>query len=349
MPVSLDALIRLLLLAGLGLSCALILEPFSQILVWSALLAVILKPIHLWLQQRLRLGSWWAAALIGLVGLLVLLGPVAALAAALIGNVSELVELFHHSPGSLPSTLPPPPQALLAIPGLGAMLKPVWHNLLGDLHGLIHSHGDTLTNLSTRLLELTLAKGLGFLQLLLSLVVAAVMLVHSEGLVLRIDRVLQRLAPDHADVVQRITTVTVRNVSRGVVGVAFLQALLIGLALVLAGVPWAGLLTVLVLILCLLQIGPLPVVLVSLLLAWTQLQPLAALLLTLWLIPATLVDNVLKPLLMARGLPVPMLVILIGVLGGTLQGGLAGLFLGPVLLSLGYHFLRLWVGVRPEA
>jgi predicted PurR-regulated permease PerM len=117
-----------------------------------------------------------------------------------------------------------------------------------------------------------------------------------------------------------------------------------GLGLIAAGVPWSGVLAVVALILCLLQIGPMPVTLVALLLAWTQLQPLVALLLTLWLIPVTLLDNVLKPMLMARGLPVPMLVILVGVLGGTLKGGLAGLFLGPVLLSLGYHFGRLWVG-----
>jgi predicted PurR-regulated permease PerM len=130
--------------------------------------------------------------------------------------------------------------------------------------------------------------------------------------------------------------------------VAILQGVLIGLGLMLAGVPWAGLLTLVALILCLLQIGPLPVVLLALVIAWSQLPQLTALLLSLWLIPATLLDNVLKPLLMARGLPVPMLVILIGVLGGTLKGGITGLFVGPVLLSLGYHFLRLWVGISPE-
>jgi predicted PurR-regulated permease PerM len=136
----------------------------------------------------------------------------------------------------------------------------------------------------------------------------------------------------------------VRNVSRGVVGVAFLQSLLIGLGLIAADVPWSGLLTLLALILCLMQIGPLPVVFIALLLAWSHLPPLMALLLTLWLLAATLLEHLLKPLLMARGLPVPMLVILVGVLGGTLKAGLAGLFLGPVVLSLGYHFVRLWVG-----
>jgi len=340
MPLSIDALIRLLLLASLGLSCALILQPFAEILLWAGLLAVVLKPLQLWLQRRLRLNRWGAAVLIMLLGLLVLLGPVGALTAALFSNVGELLELVRQGKQAMPH----PPQLLLGIPLLGPAIKPVWHSLISDLHGLAHTHADAINTLGTRVVETTLAKGLGFLKLLVSLVVAALMLVHSDALLLRLRRLLQRLAPEHATTVQQITATTVRNVSRGVVGVAFLQSLLIGLGLMAAGIPWSGLLTLLALMLCLLQIGPLPVLLVALAMAWSQLHPLMALLLTLWLIAATLLEHLLKPLLVARGLPVPMLVILIGVLGGTLKGGLAGLFLGPVLLSLGYHFVRLWVG-----
>ena len=346
MPLSIDGLIRLLLLGGLTTACVLILQPFAEILVWAGLLAVILKPLQLWLQQRLGLGRGWSAALIVVVGLLVLLGPVGALAATLIGNIGDLLELVRQGR----NVLPDPPRVLLAIPVVGPSIKPLWHNLISDLHTLVRTHADTITAVSSRLLETTLAKGLGFLKLLVSLGVAALMLIHSDALLQRLDRLLRRVAPEHTDIVRSITTTTVRNVSRGVVGVAFLQALLMGLGLIAAGVPWSGLLAVVALILCLVQVGPLPVTLVALVLAWSHLQPLIALLLTLWLIPVTLLDNVLKPMLMARGLPVPMLVILVGVLGGTIKGGLAGLFLGPVLLSLGYHFGRLWVGTgsQPE-
>ena len=345
MALSLDALIRLLLLLGLGFACALILQPFSDIVIWAGLLAVILKPLQLWLQRRLGCSRWGSAALIVIVGLLVLLGPVGALAAALISNIADLVELFIKGGHARPE----PPQSLLLLPGIGPAIKPLWHGLMSDLHALVRSHADTLTAVSTKVLETSLAKGLGFVKLLVSLVVAALLLVRSDALIQRLSRLLQRLAPEHAESVQRITTTTVRNVSRGVVGVAFLQTLLLGLGLIAAGVPWAGLLSLVALMLCLLQIGALPVVIVALLLAWSHLPPLVATLLTLWLIPVTLLEHVLKPLLMARGLPVPMLVILVGVLGGTVQAGLTGLFLGPVLLSLGYHFLRLWVGTPPQS
>ncbi|MBM5794134.1 MAG: AI-2E family transporter [Cyanobacteria bacterium K_DeepCast_150m_m2_101] len=344
MRLNLDALIRLLLLAALGMACALILQPFAEIVLWAGLLAVILKPLQLWLQQHLRLGRWWSAGVLMLAGLLVLLGPVGALAAALLSNVSELVELVRHGKAALPQ----PPPLLLNLPVIGSAIQPIWHDLISDLHGLLRSHSDTLTTVMTRVLETTLAQGLGFLRLLLSLLVAALMLVYSEPLLLRLRRLLHRLAPEHAETVQQITATTVRNVSRGVVGVAFLQSLLIGLGLIAADVPWSGLLTLVALILCLMQIGPLPVVLVALVMAWSHLPPLMALLLTLWLLAATLLEHLLKPLLMARGLPVPMLVILVGVLGGTLKAGLAGLFLGPVLLSLGYHFVRLWVGTSAQ-
>jgi predicted PurR-regulated permease PerM len=269
---------------------------------------------------------------------------VGALAAALFSNVSELVHLVRHGQQALPQ----PPTLLVEIPLVGPAIRPLWHGVIGDLHNLLRTHSETLTSLGTRLLETTLAKGLGFLKFVVSLLVAALMLVHSEALLLRLRRLLDRLVPEHSETVQLITATTVRNVSRGVVGVAFLQSLLIGLGLVAADVPWSGLLTVVALILCLLQIGPLPVVIVALAMAWNHLPPLLALLLSLWLVAATLLEHLLKPLLMARGLPVPMLVILAGVLGGTLKAGLAGLFLGPVLLSLGYHFVRLWVGTDSQ-
>ena len=173
MALNLDALIRLLVLVGLGIACALILQPFAEILLWAGLLAVILKPLQLWLQHHLRLGRWWSAGLIMLAGLLVLLGPVGALAAALLNNVSELVELVQHSRHALPQS----PPLLVGIPVLGPALQPLWHGLISDLHGLLRSHSATLTALLTRLLETSLAQGLGFLRLLVSLVVAALMLV----------------------------------------------------------------------------------------------------------------------------------------------------------------------------
>ena len=139
-----------------------------------------------------------------------------------------------------------------------------------------------------------------------------------------------------------LATSTLQHVIRGVIGVAAVQSGLIGVGLVLAGIPWAGMLTLVCFILALLQIGPTLVVLPVLIFAWMTMNKLVALLLTIWLIPAGLIDNVLKPIWMARGLPVPLVVVLLGVIGGTISFGLVGLFTGPVILTLGYDLLRIW-------
>ena len=126
-------------------------------------------------------------------------------------------------------------------------------------------------------------------------------------------------------------------------GVAMLQGLLLGVGFLGAGIPFAGLWAVLCTFLTIIQVGPTLVVLGTVVYAWSTLGTVTALLFTIWIIPMMLLDNVLKPIFMARGLPVPMLVILLGVLGGTLAYGLVGLFIGPVVLAFGYELLRGWV------
>ena len=140
---------------------------------------------------------------------------------------------------------------------------------------------------------------------------------------------------------------TIRNVARGVIGVAIIQALLVGLGLIVAQVPAAGLLTLAVLVLAILQIGSAPVVLPLLIWAWFAMGWLPALLLTLYLIPVSVADNLLKPVLMGKGLHTPMLVILVGVIGGTISYGLIGLFLGPIVLAVFYDLLIFWVTSEP--
>jgi predicted PurR-regulated permease PerM len=174
------------------------------------------------------------------------------------------------------------------------------------------------------------------------MVVATMFILNAEPLGKRIGLVVRRLAPAKSDQLIALATSTLKHVIRGVIGVAVVQSGLIGIALVLAGIPWAGILALICFVLCLLQVGPTLVILPVLIYIWFTMSKLAALLLTLWLIPAGLIDNVLKPIWMARGLPVPLVVVLLGVIGGTLTNGLLGLFAGPVVLSLGYAILRLW-------
>ena len=140
-----------------------------------------------------------------------------------------------------------------------------------------------------------------------------------------------------------------RAVARGLVGVAVVQALLIGLGLIVGHVPAAGALTVAALFLCTVQVGALPIVIPIIVWAWIARDTGQALFLTAWLLLAALSDNLLKPLFLAKGLETPMIVILVGVFGGTLAYGLTGLFLGPVVLAVFYDLVRFWLCARRRA
>jgi predicted PurR-regulated permease PerM len=132
-------------------------------------------------------------------------------------------------------------------------------------------------------------------------------------------------------------------VSRGVVGIALVQSFLAGLGFLAAGVPAAGFLSFIALVLAIIQIGPAILFIPIVVWSWTSMETANALMFTAYMVPVSLVDNVLRPVLMARGLTTPMPVILIGVIGGTLAYGISGLFLGPVVLSVAWALLVAWV------
>mmetsp|Transcript_16651 Transcript_16651/g.25684 ORF Transcript_16651/g.25684 Transcript_16651/m.25684 type:complete len:161 (-) Transcript_16651:160-642(-) len=136
---------------------------------------------------------------------------------------------------------------------------------------------------------------------------------------------------------------TVRNVSRGVLGVAALQAGLMGVVMMLFGIEAAGPLAVVVLILGIIQVGPTIVVIPLVIWAWGSMGTGAALLFTAIMIPLMLMDNFLRPIFIAKGLHTPILVILVGVIGGVLSGGLIGIFVGPVILSVFYELVIAWM------
>jgi predicted PurR-regulated permease PerM len=186
--------------------------------------------------------------------------------------------------------------------------------------------------------------GFGMLGFAVSVVVAGFLFVPGPRLGATIKTFARRIAAERGAHFVDLATATVRNIWRGVIGVALLQAFLTGVILSVFGIPAAGVFAFLVLLFCIVQVGPVPVVLPVIIWAWTTMDTGPALVLTLLLVVIPVTDNVLKPILMARGLSTPMLVILLGVIGGTVTYGLIGLFLGPILLGIFYELLMAWLG-----
>ncbi len=322
-------------------------RPFVPIVIWAVLLAVALYPAYAWLARGLGGRQGLAATLLTVAMLATVLGPVSVLAASLAESVQWLAAGLQS--GTL--AIPPPPAGVDDWPVVGAPLDEAWTLAATSLDDAVLRYGPAVLPAGGSILGKIADIGVDVLKFVASVIIAGFLFVPGPRLAAGGRAFAGRLiAPRGAHFVD-LAGATIRNVSRGVIGVALLQALAAGIILYAAGIPGAGLIAFGVLFLCIVQIGPAPILLPVLVWVWVTRPAGFALVLTLLLVPVSLVDNVLKPILMARGLTTPMLVILTGVIGGTLTHGLVGLFLGPVVLSVFYELVVAWtrLGATPPA
>jgi predicted PurR-regulated permease PerM len=340
-PASALAVEPVLRIAALGLllyACVILLLPFVTIGVWSVVLAVALYPafkwISFWLGGRPRI----AAAVVTLLGLLFVIGPATWLILGLIDSVRTIYDHFDLSKVSLPA----PPPGVKSWPLIGEQLYQFWDLASTNITSALAQLAPYLKPVGTTLLSIAGDAGIGFLKILGAIVIAGFMFPAAPPLAEAARKIARRLAT-RGDALVELAAATIRSVSLGVVGISALQALLSGPALILAGVPGSSLLTSAVLILGIIQVGPSIVLLPLVVWSWFVMEPSKALLFTCYLVPVGLLDNVLRPLVMARGLRTPMPVILVGVLGGTLSAGITGLFLGPIVLAVIWELLLPWL------
>ena len=339
----LDAALQIGLVALLVYACSRIILPFTGILLWSAILAVMLYPLHL--RLVVRLGNRWSALLIGLVGVAVMLVPMVIVVTSLGSSIYSLVSgLQNHS-----LTVPPPPPWLADLPLVGQKLTETWALVATNMPAALAKYGQMLSGPAAWLVSFAGGLAAGELSFVLSFAIAAVLVAYGKGAAEFAQRLLERVTGSKARGARLVTltAATIRGVALGVVGVAVIQSLLIGVGFFAIGLPAAGLLTLATLLLGIVQV---PAMLLTLpvmgyVLATEATTP--AIIFLVWTLVAGLSDNVLKPLMLGRGLEVPMPVILIGVIGGMLADGLLGLFVGPVLLAVGYVLLIEWLRQHP--
>ena len=322
-------------------------RPFVPIVIWAILLAVALYPVYAWLARQLGGRRGLAATILTLIALATILGPVSVLAASLAESVQWLAGALHS--GTL--KVPPPPAGVADWPVVGKQVDEGWTLAAGNLEDAVHRYGPAVLPAGSTVLGKVAEIGADVLKFVVSVVIAGFLFLPGPRLAAGARAFASRLVRPRGAHFVDLAGATIRNVSRGVIGVALLQALLAGIVLYGAGIPGAGLIAFGVLLLCIVQIGPAPVLLPVLVWMWMTHPTSFSLLLTLLLVPIAIIDNVLKPILMARGLATPMLVILTGVIGGTLTHGLVGLFLGPVVLSVFYELVVAWTrlgGLPPD-
>jgi predicted PurR-regulated permease PerM len=318
-------------------------EPFVIVIVWAVILAVALYPVYAALRRRLGGRGGLAATLITLIGLLIVIGPLGAITL----NFADAAQVLFTKLQDGKLIVPPPSESVRDWPLIGERVHATWSLASGNLEAALRQFRPSLLKAGGAILGRIAGIGFGLLGFAVSVLIAGFLFGPGPQLAEGVKGFARRIGGDRGAHFVDLAGATVRNISRGVIGVALLQALLAGLILTVFDVPASGVIALAVLIFCIVQVGPVPVLLPVIIWAWTAIDSGSALILTILLVPIVVIDNVLKPILMARGLSTPMLVILVGVIGGTLSHGLIGLFLGPIVLGVFYELLIAWVKFEP--
>jgi len=331
--------LQLLALAVLMGWCFQILAPFFTPFIWAAIIAVSLYPMHQRLKRKLKGKGTLAAVLITafIFILFILVGGFLA-----IKTGSEIkTEIANYREGKL--KIPAPPESIKSWPLVGEKLHQIWTQANGGLETFIQKYPDELKTLGTYGLQLLATTSKALFIFLLAILISGFFLAYGEESSAFATTIFNRLINSTKFDMASISAVTIRNVVRGILGVSIIQSLCVGAGLVVAGIPYAGIWTLICMVLAVIQIGIFPIVIIMLIYIWTSGTTTTAILLTLWLIPVGFLDNILKPVMMGKGAPVPMIIIFLGSLGGFMYSGFVGLFTGAVILSLGYRLFDVWL------
>ncbi len=344
----LDVLIRAGFVLAMVIICFQVFSPFLSLMIWALILAVTLYPLHQSLAAKIGGRQGLAATIVVLLGVVVVVVPTAVLLNSFGDSLHELIDDVQNNTFQVP----PPPAGVAEWPLVGEKVHAFWTSAHTDLPALVQSMQPKIGNLAKGAVGVVASIGGEMLRFLASLVVAGIMMAFGEGGARAIRAIFERIAAgSRGGEFVDLSTATIRAVAKGVLGVAFLQAIIFGVCLLIAGIPFAGVLAVVVLVL---GIGQVPALLVSLpaiayLWSSDSYATGAAILYTVLLLVAGMTDNVLKPLMLGRGVDAPMPVILLGALGGMAAAGILGMFVGATLLALGYQIFMGWIATNPDA
>ena len=334
-----------LFMGGLIVAVFWVIKPFLGAIIWAAMLVVASWPLLRWFEARLWGRRWLAVLVMTLLMLTLFMVPLMIAIGAIIAHADDIV----NQAKSLSLTqIPPPPQWLGKLPGIGEKIVVVWEQTISGGSAGIFSQLVPYGN-SIAKWFVAQAGSLGFiaLQFLLTVVISALMYADGEAAARAMRRFGYRLASTQGENVVILASQAIRAVALGVGVTALVQSLLGGIGLALAGVPLAGLLTAVMLLLCIAQLGPGLVMFPAVAWVYWSGDTGWGTFLLVWSLVVVTMDNFLRPALIRRGADLPMLLILAGVIGGLLGFGLIGIFVGPVLLAVAYTLLESWIGDVP--
>jgi predicted PurR-regulated permease PerM len=336
---ALEASIHIGLVALLIFWCFKIGRPFIEIIVWGIIIAVAIHPIYSRLKSVLGGRDRLAATLITILALILLLVPTVMLSDSLIETAREYSAQLKD--GTL--KVPPPSESVRSWPVIGEPVYKLWSLSSDNLGAAVSKMAPQLKKYGISLLSTAADAGVGILRFVVSIIIAGVLLAHAEGAQQTALTFFTRLAGERGANFVELAGATVRSVAQGILGVAIIQSLLAGLGCLVVGVPAAGLWALLVLLLAVVQLPTILVLGPIIVYVFTTSSTITAVLFAIWSILVGISDAFLKPLLLGRGVEVPMLIIFIGAIGGFITSGIIGLFVGAIVFTAGYKLFLAWL------
>jgi len=343
LPRQLLSILALLALIAAGVW---VLRPFIAPLIWATMIVVSTWPLMVRLEARLKGRRTLAVGLMLVALLLLFFVPITAALVTLVDHADEAVEWVR----SLPlDKLAAPPEWVGELPVVGVRLAQLWRESAeAGASALLAKLSPYAGSMARNILSEAGALGMIGLQFLMTMLICGVLYAHAESAADLCRRFARRLAGPRGVEMVQLAAMSVRGVALGVVITAVAQALLAGLGLLVAGVPGVSLLTTIMFVLTIAQIGPFPVLLLACGWLFWKGHTGWAIALFIWSLLVGTMDNVLRPWLIRKGADLPLLLIFTGVVGGLIAFGLIGIFLGPVVLAITYTLMGAWVDEVPD-
>ena len=324
--------------------CLRVLSPFLGMILWGGIIAIAIHPLFLKLQAMLGGRRKVALTLIVFVGLGVIIVPLWSFTQSLVDAGLDLGNRLEA--GTL--EIRPPNDSVRDWPVIGERVFAAWSDASSNLSVFVQEHNEQIKNMARTALSRIARAGPGVLEFLASILIAAAFLAYADGATSAMRRLIGRFAGQNGEALRQLAVATTRSITVGVLGIAAIQAVAAGLGIAVVGLPAAGLWALIVLILAIVQLPPWLIMLPLAVYVFSIESTTVAVLFLLWAIVVSFSDLFLKPMLLGRGVDAPMIVILLGAIGGLITLGIVGLFVGSVVLGLGYKLFQMWLAENAE-
>lgn len=337
---SIEAVIRIGLLLLLATWCFKIIQPFIVPTMWGVIIAVAVYPMFCRLRSALGGRSKVAAAIYVLLALALLITPTLKISESIIDTSTHLTHRYEE--GTL--SVPEPDESVKQWPLIGEDLHMIWSQASDDLEDTLKRYKTQVKKIGSFIVSAAAGTAGSILLFVLSIIISGILLVNAESAYDVTIKIFSRLIdPASGKVFADLSKDTIRSVAQGVLGVALIQSFMAGLGMMVMDVPGWGVWTLLVLVLAIAQLPPILILGFVAAYVFSVAQTTPAVIFLIYCILVSSSDALLKPLFLGRGMEVPMLVILIGAIGGMLMSGIIGLFVGAIILALGYELFIAWL------